>query len=99
MRMLNIVVATLLFLLLGVAIPAVAQEQPENEAKPHQEEAKPAPRPEAKPEARPQEERPAARQDEMKPAPHPEEARPTTRPNEPAHQVQGDRRQPTPEQR
>lgn len=101
MRLLNTVVATLLFLLLGAAVPALTQEPREDEAKPHQEqeEAKPEARPnEARPEARPQDERPAARPDETRPAPHAEEARPAARPNEPA-QMQGGRSQATTEQR
>ncbi len=96
MRMLNVVVATLLFLLLGVAVPAVAQEQPENEAKPHPEEAKPAPRPEAKPEARPQEGRPEARPQEAKPEARPNEARPSARPQEERPAAHQDEMKPAP---
>lgn len=110
MRLLNMVVVTLLFFVLGATLPAVAQEQPKDEAKPashqeeakpakHQEEAKPAPRQEeGKPAPHPSEARPAGRQDEMKPTTRPEEARPA-RQNEPAHQMQGGNPQPTPEQR
>jgi hypothetical protein len=87
MKLLNIVVATLLFFLLGATVPAVAWEQQE-EAKPapHQEEAKPAPHPEkaapaphpaAKPEAHPPAARPEGRKEEAKPAPQPA-ARPAT---------------------
>jgi hypothetical protein len=48
MNPLRIVVATLLFFLLGATAPAFAQEQHEEKAKPapHQGEMKPAPHPE-----------------------------------------------------
>ena len=63
MKLLNVVVATLLFFLLGAPVPAVAQEPHEEEAKPtpHQGEAKPAPHLETA--------APAPHQD-AKPAPH-----------------------------
>jgi hypothetical protein len=91
-------VVTLLFFLLGATVPVIAQEQPQEEAKPehkekakpapHQEEAKPAPhseaapRQEGKPEARPQAQRPAARQEEARPAARQPEARPEGRQEE-----------------
>lgn len=83
MRLLNTVVATLLFLLLGAAVPALTQEPREDEAKPRQEEAKPAPRQEeARPGARPSEARPEARPNEAKPDARPQDERPAARQDE-----------------
>ena len=87
-----------------------APHQEEMKPAPHPETAAPAPRQEAKP--GPQEERPAPHPEEAKPAPHPEQTRPAPKPEaarpvpqnsrppeQPAHQMQGGRPQPTPEQR
>ncbi len=79
MRLLNIVVATLLFFLLGATVPAIAQEQHADEAKPahpQEEKAKPAPYPEAAPR---QGAKPEARSPEARPAGHPKEAKQTPR--------------------
>src|SRR5664280_2607872 len=105
MSLLRIVVAILLFFLLGATAPAFAQEQHEEEAKPapHQQEAQPATHQgEVKPVPHPEQARPVPQQEEAKPAPHAGEAKPvpqTSRQAEPAHQMQGGHPQPTPEQR
>jgi hypothetical protein len=103
MKTLNLVVATLLFFMLGTTA-AIAQEQREEEVKPapHPEEARPAPRPETVAPAPHPETRPEPRPQEAKPAPHPEQGRPvpqTSHQPEPAPQMQGGHPQPTPEQR
>jgi hypothetical protein len=92
MRLPSVVAASILLFLLGVTIPALAQEPREEEAKPspHQEEPRPAPHPETpapppRSEAEPaphSQEAPAARPQEAGPEPHPQEPRPAPRSDE-----------------
>ena len=69
MKVLGVISTTAVFLLLGAAVPAFAQEEH------HQEEAKPAKQEEAKPEKQ-QQAKPAQHQDQAKPAKQQEQAKP-----------------------
>jgi hypothetical protein len=76
MKLLRVISTTGLFLLVGAAVPAFAQdEHPAQETKPAQQEekAKPAVQPKAKP---------AQEENKPKPAPQPEKAKPAAKPAE-----------------